>query len=144
MKKTVFTLFFLASAIGISAKDFTVDGINYDRLADSTSVAVAPSGRTYNGTITIPGKVYHDGKEYTVTTIGDSAFIRCGKLVSVTIPETITDIKFGAFAFDSCMTSITIPNSVKSIGRSAFYNCTSLTSLSIPNSVTEIVLCAFA
>ena len=85
--------------------------------------------------------------EYTipsnVTSIGDSAFYDCDRLISVTIPNSVTTI--GANAFDSCssLTSVTIPNSVTSIGNYAFSYCSSLASVTIGESVTKIGWGAF-
>ena len=74
----------------------------------------------------------------SVTSIGSSAFYYCTGLTSITIPNSVTSI--GDRAFSSCakLTSVTIPNSVTSIGDGAFTYCTGLTSITIPNSVTRI------
>ncbi len=90
------------------------------------------------GTLNIPATVTINGKEYSVTSIGDFAFYDYSNLQSVTIPESVTSI--GDFAFYDCsnLQSVTIPNSVTSIGESAFKDCSSLQSVTIPNSVTSI------
>ena len=85
-------------------------------------------------------------KEVIITGSGQipsGAFIYCGNLTSVTIPNSVTSI--GRNAFNGCngLTSITIPNSVESIGELAFANCFGLTSVTIPNSVTSIGMDAF-
>ena len=76
--------------------------------------------------------------------IGDGAFRDCHRLISVTIPNSVTSIGWRAFSGCSNLTSVTIPNSVTSIGNSAFAGCSSLTSVTIPNSVTSIGNSAFA
>ncbi len=74
----------------------------------------------------------------SVTSIGNSAFLKCSGLTSLTIPNLVTSI--GDYAFYGCtgLTSVTIPNSVTSIGPNAFRNCSGLTSVTIGNSVTTI------
>ena len=77
-----------------------------------------------------------DGRK--VTRIGDSAFLICSKITSITIPDSVTSIGAGSFSGCRSLTSITIPDSVTSIGNEAFFGCISLTSITIPNSVTSI------
>ena len=77
------------------------------------------------------------------TTIGNSAFLRCYNLTSVTIPDSVTTIGDYAFQYCRSLTSVTIPDSVTTIGNNAFYNCSSLTSVIIPDSVTTIGEYAF-
>ena len=95
------------------------------------------------GTLNIPATVTINGKEYSVTSIGDYAFSECSSLQSVTIPNSVTNIGGRAFQGCSNLQSVTIPNSVTSIGIGAFYSCSSLRSITIPNSVTTIGVGAF-
>ena len=74
----------------------------------------------------------------SVTSIGQYAFSKCSRPISVTIPGSFTEIGYRAFAEFSGLTSVTIPESVMEIGSSAFYGCYGLTSMTIPNSVTKI------
>ena len=75
---------------------------------------------------------------YTVTEIGNRAFLWCTKITSVSIPDGITRI--GDFAFYNCMAlkSITIPGSVKTIGWKAFTYCETLKSVTLPSGIQEI------
>ena len=150
--KRLFLLFFSALlCTAVSAYDFEVDGIYYNITSSSDlTVSVTYRGRysdsylnEYSGSVVIPEKVTYDSKEYSVTSIGSSAFSYCSGLTSVTIPNSVTSI--GDYAFKSCsgLTSFTIGNSVTSIGEHAFENCSGLTSVTIPNSVTSIGSYAF-
>jgi len=70
--------------------------------------------------------------------IGDSAFVDCSSLKSITIPDSVTSI--GDDAFDGCssLQFVAIPDSVTSIGDRAFLGCDSLQSVTIPDSVSNI------
>ena len=137
-KKLLLSLFAMLMPLLASAY-FEVGGIYYNITSDiDKSVEVTSSiGTRYSGSITIPSTVTYKGVTYSVTSIGNSAFYRCGNLTSITLPEGVTNI--GNSAFDECssLTSIIIPRSVVSIGDFAFEEC-SLTSITIPESVTSI------
>ena len=53
--------------------------------------------------------------------IADSAFYCCTKLISVTIPDSITSISYGAFSGCSSLKTIVLPDCLTNIGNSAFY-----------------------
>lgn len=119
----------------------------------------------YTGNVVIPPSVTYDNKTYSVTSIGNYAFVCCTSLTGVTIPNTVSEIGIGAFMGCIGLTSITIPNkvtsirdltfkecgfinvtipsSVTNIGNESFTRCTDLTSITIPNSVTSIGYNAF-
>ena len=69
-----------------------------------------------SATYEIPGEI--DGKK--VVRIGDSAFINCTELTSVTIPDSVTDIRWRAFYNCVSLKSVTIPKSVTYIDNYAF------------------------
>ena len=79
----------------------------------------------------------------SVKTIGNSAFIGCSGLTSVTIGNCVTSIGDDAFRDCSNLTSITIPNSVTSIGYCAFAGCTGLNRLDLGTGITNISNNAF-
>lgn len=97
---------------------------------------------------TILSNVYADSKgiikfETNIEKIANYAFYECEKLISITIPNSVTSIDENAFSECTGLTSVSIPNSVISIGLEAFYDCSGLTSVTIPNSVTSIGSSAF-
>ena len=73
MKKHIFCILTgLFLSLSAFAQSFTVDGINYNVISDS-SVEVT-SGGSYTGDITIPYSVSYSDREYIVTSIGFGAF----------------------------------------------------------------------
>ena len=132
--RKLFSLFLaLVATASLWAEDFSVDGIYYNYL-DGNNVEVTYRGDSYesykneySGEVTIPETVTYDGATYNVASIGDSTFVECTSLTSVTIPNSVTSIGNYAF-YHSSLTSVTIPNSVTSIGDLAF----SYTSLTYP------------
>ena len=125
---------FLSNAF---AQTVEIDGIAYNLSSDLTA-SVTSKNPDYSGDITIPSTVTYNGINYSVSSIGDSAFYFCYSLTSITIPNSVTLIGDRAFSWCRSLTSITIPNSVTSIGFQAFIWCEGLTSITIPNSVTSI------
>ena len=120
----------------------TVGGITYTVLAvpsggENGTVEVGPNLDAI-GNITIPATITHGENTYSVTSIGNGAFLDCISLTSVTIPGSVTSIGDHAFSLCEGLTSVTIPDGVTSIGDYAFWNCSGLTSVTIPDSVTSI------
>ena len=126
---------------------FTAGDLNYQVNPDGVSVTVMGHVDGYNatGALNIPESVNNEGTDYAVTTIGNSAFLYCFYLTSLTIPNSVTTIEDGAFAYCSGFTGdLVIPNSVVTIGPSAFFTCYSFDGdLVIGNSVTTIGEYAF-
>ncbi len=112
----------LFTTTNLRAADFTVDGIAYS-ITSATSpytVAVSLKSPGYTGVVTIPASVSYNSINYSVTSIGVSAFQNCAGLTSVTIPNSVSSIGTQAFCYSAGLTSVTIPNSVNSIGTRAF------------------------
>ena len=135
MTMLILSVFF---SIVASAYDVELDGIYYNLVPNGNVAEVTKGDNQYKGDITIPSSIKVNDTEYSVTSVGNSAFEDCISLTSITIPNSVTSI--AGYAFNGCisLTSITIPNSVTSIGMCAFRHCRSLTSITIPNSVTSI------
>ena len=75
-----------------------VDGIYYDIFENNATVT---GGTDYSGDIVIPESITFENSKYSVTSIGDSAFVGCSSLTSVTIPNSVTSI--GDYAFSYCI-----------------------------------------
>ena len=96
----------------------------------------------YNGNATdieIPEKL----DDYTITSIGYSAFSNCAELTRVSIPDSIKLI--GSDAFKGCigLKNITLPAALTEIDYCAFEDCSGLTEIEIPSLVTNIAYNAF-
>ena len=78
-----------------------------------------------------------------VTAIGDEAFDGCKNLKQVTMANTVTDYGDWTFAWCKSLISVTLSDKLTRIGAGAFYECQALTSIDIPESVTEIGGSAF-
>ena len=98
---------------------------------------------TQTGNLIIPESVSYNGVEYSVTSIGNWAFVQCTELISVIIPNSVTNIDNSAFRDCYSLTSVNVTDYVTNISGYAFYGCRSLSSLTIPNSVTSIGYYAF-
>ena len=143
LKKRAFLsalLIFLAMA-GM-AQTFTVGDLNYQVNPDGVSVTLKGHVDGYNatGALNIPESVNYEGNDYVVTTIGNSAFLYCFYLTSLTIPNSVTTIEEGAFAYCTGFTGdLVIPNSVVTIEPSAFMICYGFNGdLILGNSLTTI------
>jgi len=109
-----------------------VDGILYNK--NRTTLILYPAGKTDSTFVILD----------SVTSIGESAFYKCFRLTSITIPNGVTSIGESAFYECQKLTSITIPNGVTRIERDTFNSCKSLKSINIPDNVTSIGDSAFS
>lgn len=142
-KQRCFRLLLLASAIATSlsaaAYDFEWAGIYYNITGNNT-VEVTYSDRdnnTYSGSISVPETVTNNGTEYSVTKIGEYAFLGSA-VISVSMPECITSIDYNAFSGCQNLESVTLPESLTTLGKRAFGGCQSLKTIKIPSGVTAI------
>lgn len=116
--------------------------ITYEVISTSNNTIAAIDYDTAGGTaVFIPGSVIFDSINYTVTSIGDQAFLD-KQLTNITLSNTIQTIGAQAFSSNN-ITSVTIPDNVASIENAAFQS-NQLTSVTIPANVTSIGANAFA
>ena len=127
--------------------EFTVGDLIYHVNEDQVSVTVIGHVDGYNaaGSLIIPESVSYEGHNYTVTVVGNSAFMYCFYLTSLTLPNSLTTIEEGAFAYCSGFTGdLVIPNSVVTIESSAFHTCSAFDgSLVLGTGLTSIGAWAF-
>lgn len=129
-----------------TAEDKVVDGENtytYMLLDDGTVELTGFDTTATVAYVEIPSTVTLDGKKYSVTSIGTSAFTYHEELNTVTLPDSIVSIGTGAFGFCFQLTTVNFGNSVVSIGDSAFAY-TSLKSVTLPDSIVSIGAGAFS
>lgn len=74
---------------------------------------------------------------YSLTSIGEKAFLCCSNLRYATIPEGVTTIGTEAFCCCTLLDHLTLPNSVVSIGARAFRG-TALRTMTLPASVAYV------
>ena len=113
-----------------SADAVEINGIYYNLVNKNQTAEVTSNPNKYSGNIVIPEKVTYDGTEYDVTSIGESAFISCYSLTSVSLPLSVTSIGENGF-LGSGLKSIFIPSSITTIGANAFLSCTQMTAVFI-------------
>lgn len=126
-----------------SAYDFSYQGVRYSfvstteqtvEVASSSQSAGSDGSSSYSGDIIIPSTVTYSGKEYTVVGIGESAFVNCVGMTSISLPSTLTYIKKEAFNVCLGLKKITIPKNVESIGYDVF-SVTSISEITVLNPI---------
>lgn len=114
---------------------------NYTVNDDGESVTVSGTSESTSEKPTqlnIESSISSNGKNYTVTEIGNWAFKEWNTLTEVTLPPTLDEIEDSAFFKCSSLTEITIPEGVTKIGTNAFYGCSQLTSITIPSTIKNM------
>ena len=139
-RATLLALFLGVVMTSIAQTTFTINKLNYQVNEDGTSVTVTghTDGYEATGELEIPASVNYNEKDYTVTAVGQSAFMYCFYLSKLTLPNTITTIGEGAFSYcQSFKGDLVIPNSVKEVGYKAFSECSGFDGLLIIGSSVE-------
>lgn len=82
----------------------------------------------------INGVFIQDG----VTSVGESAFYNCKKLLFVYVPPTVETI--GSYAFKNCMglIGLSVPEGLTEIGNYAFGDCRKFTYISLPTGIKRL------
>ena len=126
--------------IGTALTDFTVNGIKYKMLSESTVVVTYPNDTepgtsSYTGAITIPAQVVYEGNTFNVTGIADKAF-RKASITSVSLPEGLLTIGEEAF-YKTQISEITVPNSVTTLGPQCFAYCPNLKTIRLGEHIAD-------
>jgi len=100
MKKQLLSLVMAILPIFANAS-VEINGIYYNLISESHSAEVTSGTNNYSGSIVIPQSVTYNDIEYSVTSIGSSAFSGCSGLTNITISNSVTNI--GRYAFYGCI-----------------------------------------
>lgn len=125
MNKICFVLSVLfCFVLSVKAADFVVDGLVYSTNSDDTTVTVTGNQFTTFLPVVIPPTVTnpYTNISYSVTAIGESAFLSSYNIVELIIPASVSTIESKAFMDCSYLINVSIPESVESIGADAFSN----------------------
>lgn len=74
----------------------------------------------------------------TLTSIGDSAFTSCKKLLELDIPSSVKSIGVFAFADCSLLRKVLLHEGIENIGRGSFCDCVNLIEINLPSSIKTI------
>ena len=90
------------------------------------------------GDITIPKKVRHNNKTYTVKAVGAKAFANAPGLTAITLPSGLSEIH--DFAFENCtgLKSVVFPANQVKFGQGTFFKCTSIETVSFGSDWKQI------
>ena len=135
----------LAGTTFADTKYYWVGGLHYAINTDDSTAQVVRSGYYDDITsVSIPASITVDSITYPVTSLGESCFVYCTKLASVSIPASVRELEANCFSHCISLAEIDLPSSVTKMGDRCFNYCTKLRSITIPDSVTELATFCFA
>lgn len=120
----------------------TINGICYDIDTSNMTASVTYGNNKYTGSLIIPSTFSYDGNTYSVTSIGNRAFMSCSDLTSIEIPNSVTSI--GNSAFDLCNLTSIISEIEEpfTFGHYAFYYYYSYSKLTVPYGTKDAYIAA--
>lgn len=144
----------------LNAADHTATVANYDNSTPDIDIpdTVTSGGQPYTvtaigysafGSLSTPINVSSVFIPATVLSIGDSAFIYCDALTTVTFAENSQLKSIGSAAFWGSeqvyprFKEIKIPDSVETIGNGAFYDCRDLERITLPSALQTLSTVTF-
>lgn len=97
-----------------------------------------------SGDVVILGEIIINGKEFSVTKIGDYAFCMLNDLTHISIPSSVRTIGREAFAGCSNLESVDMKEGLQQISQESFRGCTSMGSVLLPFGLESIGFAAFS
>ena len=95
MKNFSLFIVLLLTAMQMSARNFSYDGVNYSTMDNNTCKVTAT---IFTGTeLAIPEYAVYESTNYKVVGIGAKAFDDCTSITTITLPSTLEYIENGAF-----------------------------------------------
>lgn len=91
LPKQLLIAFCILLSINAKAINATIDCLRYD-LAGTVATVIGYDANTIPEELVIPETVEYNGLTFTVTKIDAGAFLLCDKIVSVTVPTTVSQI----------------------------------------------------
>lgn len=143
MKNLFFTLMMVACfAMQVRSQSFQSGDLLYSVVSSNppcVSLDGHVDGTNAQGEFVIPETVEHEGVAYTVTEIGNRAFVNCNGLTGqLDIPPTLDTIQMAAFYGCSGFTgTLDIPNTVV-LKEHVFQNCSGFTNLNFPDTISIV------
>lgn len=114
---------------------FVDDGLLFAITSESTVEVAASENVTTE--LTIPATAEYEGTTYTVTAIGQQAFMGDKTLNYIHFPNTLLEIKDWAFR-ESGLKAVTFPNSLVKTGGQSFAYCEDLESVDFGSGIETI------
>ena len=131
-----------SGSVGLMSADPTtgtqVGDLYYTFSGTDATIIGYSSSADWSTVYSLPGTVTYNGVTYTVTTLGDSAFMNCTNLALTSLPESITTIKYQAFMNCTNLALTSLPEGVTNLPNNVFYGCTNLALTSLPEGLTFI------
>ena len=144
MKRLLFILFLATSFFG---GQISAHGEGKDFLMQGDSVALIPAG-----VIRVPDYAFADQKNLKTVVfespskcseIGNYAFLGCGQLQTIVLPESVRSLGEGCFRECTALEEISLPSKIAIIPASCFYGCSGLRKVKLPDKVNDIKRFAF-
>ncbi|MBQ6978640.1 MAG: leucine-rich repeat domain-containing protein [Paludibacteraceae bacterium] len=141
---TCFSLSLFANGVEIEGIYYLLDEATHTATVtypNETTPVWRSNPSTYSGSINIPELVTFGNTAYTVTSIGEKAFLGTS-LSSISMPNTITSIRNAAFYDHRGITELALPN-LQSVENEAFRYCVTLQRVIFPECLQQLGIIVF-